>query len=310
MSDIISALASDPMLTGYAQDYAQRKVKLVAQFLAPTVEVPELEFQYKIYDSKTRYRRVNTKRPVGGRATRIGFTADDEERTLKPRALDFPMDKLEGKNAKKMMNLARYGVRLVADAASLDHEADVLEKAQLRATANTPINQNFTSESVDPVDVIEEQLLEMKKVARNGADVKILWGTTAFRRFKNNKNVRAQFNGTKGGHKVPTLEDVRKMFMLEPEMMISDIVLDSAPEGKDPNIDFIMTNQIWIFASNSDANTMDPSFMKTFRLEGEWMKPGEYESEDRRDKVLKLDWVGEPEVTNTAAIKQINANAA
>lgn len=306
----MATLSSDPMLTTYAQDYSQQNVSLAADFIAPTVEVPELVFQYKKYDSKTRYRRVKTKRAVGGKATRIGFDATDATKKLVPRALDFPFDNLEGKNAQQLMNLARYGVRMISEAATLDHEAEVLALAQAQATANTPINSNFTSSSVDPVDLIEEHVLEIKKAARNGAQIKILWGTTALRRFKNNAKVLSRFNGNKTSQKVPTMEEIRAMILLNPEMMVSDIVLDSAPEGKDPSIDFIMTNQIWIFASNSAAGTMDPSFMKTFRLEGEWMKSGQYTSDDDRDTVLKMDWTGDPEVTNSAVIKQINANAA
>ena len=91
---------------------------------------------------------------------------------------------------------------------------------------------------------------------------------------------------------------------------MSDMVEDKAAEGLAEDIQFMLDSAIIVFASNDVPNTMDPSFMKTLRLMGQWMVPGSYESEDRRDNILKMDWHEQILVTNAIAAVRINANAA
>ncbi len=88
------------------------------------------------------------------------------------------------------------------------------------------------------------------------------------------------------------------------------MVQDTAAEGVAESISFLLDAAILIFACNGTPNTMDPSFMKTFRLMGKWMTPGSYLTEDGRDEVLKMDWYGKKVVTNSAACVRLNANAA
>jgi len=85
-------------------------------------------------------------------------------------------------------------------------------------------------------------------------------------------------------------------------------VQDTAAEGKDDSISFLLDNAILVFAGNDNPTTLDPSFMKTFRLDGQWMVPGAYDTEDGRGQVLKMDWSEDVKVTNSAAVARINAN--
>ena len=87
------------------------------------------------------------------------------------------------------------------------------------------------------------------------------------------------------------------------------MVQDTAAEGVNEAISFLLDSSIIVFASNDTPNTMDPSFMKTFRLMGQWMKPGSYTAERGDEEVLKMDWYGKKLVTNSAAGVRINANA-
>ena len=50
---------------------AQSAMQPVADFLAPTVEVPTSVGQYKEYSEKNRFHIPDTKRAIGGRATEI-----------------------------------------------------------------------------------------------------------------------------------------------------------------------------------------------------------------------------------------------
>ena len=307
MPSRLAALGTNPVLRNFARDTSQAHIRKVADFIAPSVEVPTLTGKYKIWDAKHRYKRPNTRRNTDGRATRLGFTASDANYNLEPKALDFPINNVESLNDEGLMNQAKFGTTLLADAAGLDHEAEVIETALAQAGAGT--NQNFKADGFDPIDYLDEQIIALMKLVKNGAGIRILMGPTAERLFKNNDKVLARYNGVAKALKVPTREDVSAMLVGSPQIETAMMVQDTAPEGKDENIQFLLDNAILLYACNPVPNTMDASFMKTFRLMGQWMRPGTYKSEDERDDVLKMDWIEQIVVSNPTAIKRINATA-
>lgn len=310
MSNRLQSIGSNPTIRNFAKDASQAAIRRVASFLAPTVEVPTLTGQYKIYDAKHRYKRANTLRGIDGKATRIGFTADDASYILKPRALDFPIPNAEALNADELQNMAQYGTSLLADAAGLDDEGETIDLALATVGAGTDVN--FLAANFDPIARIDTEIKNVMKLAKNGAGVRVLFGVSALERTKNNAQVLSRFNGTPAAKalKVPDMLDISKMLLGQPECDVAFMVQDTAAEGVAESINFLLDAAIIVFACNSTPNTMDPSFMKTFRLMGQWMKPGTYTSEDERDEVLKMDWYGKKVVTNSAAAIRLNANAA
>lgn len=308
MGTRIQNLGTNPVLRNFARDASQAAIRPVANFIAPSVEVPTLTGKYKKWDAKHRYKRPNTRRSPDGRATRIGFTGKDENYALDPRALDFPIPNYEALNDEGLLNQARYGATLLADAAGLDHEAEVLETALALVGAGT--NVNFLAADFDPIDYLDDVVLQVMKLAKNGAGIRILFGPTAERRTKNNPKVLARFNGVAKSLKVPTREELSAMIIGKPEIETAMMVQDTAPEGKDEAINFLLDDQIIVFACNPTPNTMDASFMKTLRLMGQWMVPGSYKSEDERDEVLKFDWTEQVLASNAAAAIRVNAKNA
>ena len=327
----ISSVTSSPLIFNYAVDASQKAIKPVARYLSPNCEVPDLTFRYKQYNAVSRYRRPSTLRDINGRATRLGFTAQDQALTLQPHALDFPIPNLAGMSQQVLEHSVQYGITLLADASALDAEAEIINDA-VAATATlaspnggvglaalvggTYSYQDFTNASVDPVATLDEALLTIMRAARNGAPVKILFGTNAFRNFRNNPNVTKRFvvgnRGAGGGGSVgtiaPSIADASALLMTNPEVQMSMMVIDeTVGEGLAPNIQFLLDNDIFVFASNDTPNTMDPSFMKTFVPMGGFFRPGSYLSEDERDQVLKMDWTMQPAVTNTIAALRIRA---
>jgi hypothetical protein len=308
MSSRLLNLGTNPVLRNFARDASQAAIRKVANFIAPGVDVPTLTGKYKHYDAKHRYKRPNTRRSPNGAVTRIGFSAQDLNYNLDVKALDFPITNVETLNDEGLLNQARYGTQLLADAAGLDHEAEVIEKALAAAGAGT--DKNFEAAGYDPIKDLDAAILEVVKIAKNGAGVRVLMGPTAELRLKNNDKVLARFNGVAKALKVPTREDISAMLITKPEVEVAMMVQDTAEEGKDEVIDFLLDDAILIFACSATPNTADPSFMKTLRLMGGWMKPGAYKSTDERDDVLKMDWIDQVLVTNAAAVKRINAKAA
>lgn len=309
MSTRLRSIGANPTIRNFARDASQGSLRKISQFVSPSVEVPTLTGQYKVYDAKNRYKRANTKRGIDGKATRIGFSAEDATYTLVPRALDFPIPSIESLNDEELLNMAMYGTTLLADAAGLDDEAETLEVALATLGAGTDVN--FLAANFDPIDYLDGVIMDVMKAAKNGAPVRVLFGASAFKRTKNNTAVLNRFNGTPGAKvlKSPDLADLGNMLFGKPEVALATMVQDTAAEGVAESISFMLDAGILVFACNAQPNTMDPSFMKTFRLMGGFMRPGSYTSEDGRDEVLKMDWIQRKLVTNSAAGKRINANA-
>jgi hypothetical protein len=317
----IAQLASSPLLENFAITASQRAIRPVGQFIAPLCEVPSMTFRYKIYTENNRYRIPNTKRAPGSKATQLGFTAQDGNGQLEPNALDFPIPNVEQLTDEELQFSIMEGQSVLADSSALALEYEIVEMAQTAALAsNISQGADFTNPAVDPIALLDAMILAVMKAAKNGAAVKILWGATKFKQFRNNPAVRGRFvvgagrAGGDGGEGVgivsPTVSDVGRLLMTNPEVQISLMVMDeSVPGAAAANIQFLLDNIVIVFASNKTPNRMDPSFMKTFAKMGGFFKSGSYTTEDQRDNVLKMDWITLPDVTNTAAVGAISTPA-
>ena len=149
------------MLREFAQGAAQSAVQPVADFLAPTVEVPTSIGRYKIYTEKNRFAPPDTSRAIGGRATVLSFDATDATYNCQPNALDFPIDYLEQIEEAALTNALMEGATIVAEVAALCHEQSVINTAIASTTAGAiPKTWSGTSGS-DPVDDIDAQILSV-----------------------------------------------------------------------------------------------------------------------------------------------------
>lgn len=304
----LAAITASPMLRNYAQGAAQSKVRPIADFLAPAVEVPSLIGRYKKYTAKNRFHVPDTRRGLNGKATRVGFTATDATYDCTPHALDFPIDNLEKMEEAELGITAQYGATLCADIATLDHERTVINDA-LAALAGTAVTVDFTNPAVDPVATLDGYIKNMLLAAQNGAPVKLLLGFGAWLDIKNNTLFLKRFivaagrsaNAAAVGLASPSLADLSALLITNPECQLSIMVQDTAAEGLASSMAFVLDKNVIVFAGQDTPTTLDPSFMKTFRLMGQWMVPGSYTPEDQRGEVLKMDWSEQVNVTNTVA---------
>lgn len=305
----IAQLATSPLLQNFATTTSQAAIRKIGNFIAPICEVPDLTFRYKAYSENNRYRVPNAYRQPGDKATRLGFSANDVSLTLEPNALDFPIPNIEQLSEEGLQFSLMEGQTTLADAAGLALESEIVTKAQVAAVAS-PLSAaiDFTDPTVDPVAILDAMILAVTKAAKNGAPVKLLFGTTKFKQFRDNPNVRNRFvvsNRAGGGNLgivSPTIGDVSNLLLTNPEVELSMMVVDQAPAGEASNIQFLLDTLVIVFASKSNPDRMDPSFMKTFARMGGFFRSGSYTTEDERDQVLKMDWTTLPYVTNTAAV--------
>lgn len=300
----LTDISSSPTLREYAQGAAQSANSKVAEFLAPTVSVGTSTGNFKVYDEKHRFRIPKTRRALGGRATELGFDASDASYNCKPHALDFPVDVLEELEAAEMESVLQEGADMAASVAALSHEKEVVEMAITAAGAGTALS---IGTSDDVLDQLDKDILDVIKAAKYGAlmGVGVLFGANAWRVVKNHVSVRNRYvSGKASKYAIPSISAFNDLLISNPQCDVSLMCYDDAPEGIAEDINFVMDGDILVFARMASPTRRDPSFMKTFRLRNQWMVPGTYTRDDGRVEVAKFDWSGDPQVTNSSAVKR------
>jgi hypothetical protein len=311
MPSTLAQVSSDPVIIQYAQGFAQSMTSPVADFLAPTVEVPTLIGRYKKYTEVDRFKIVKAERAIGGKAATVGFTAADATYNCTPRALDFPMDYQTVQEESALEDLFKEASGILAEQATLNHEVNVINYAVQALTA-TAVAKTWSTSATDPVNDVDAAILDVLLGARTGSNggVGVLFGTQAWQFFKNNPLVRAKFVIGTGGRAVglamPTEDMAGNLFIGNPDIKVSYMVSDGAAEGLSAAMQFVLNTSVIIFAKTNTPTRRDPSFMKTFRKMGEWMVPGSYVREDGRGETAKMDWSEDIQITNTAAGVMLN----
>lgn len=301
----LANIAAKATVRQYAQGAAQNMVKnTIGNFLAPGVDVATMTGNYKIYSEKSRYRVPNTRRAPGQNAVQIGWDATDGTFNCAPNAIDCPVDIIEQMAEEMLESAYKEAADLVAEVAALSHETDVINKATASAASST-ITLGADTNLISDFD---DAVLDIMKASGFGGSlcVRFLWGASAWKKAKNHKSIIDALSDT--GLKVPSLETMKNLILGNPENRCTFAVKDTAPEGKAKNLDFLLSNKVLIFVANDNPTRRDPSFMKTFRLSGGWMKSGTYQSPDGRAEIAKMDWSEDVKVTNSLAAKLITIN--
>lgn len=300
MSVSLSTLSGRPLLRDYAQGAAQSAMSKVADFIAPTVNVSKHSGKYTSYDEESRFKIPDTLRGLGGNATQLVFSRDDENYDCAPHALDTPLDNIEIDEAEGE-NLIKEAADDAAFLGALSHEKRVIDLSVANAGAAT--GGTWSSDSNDPVAEMNTAIAEVI-LASGGSDmmeVGMVWSPDAVRAFFKNAKTKGYFPGKQ--EIAPTMENITKLLMGNVQHKISWMAADTAAAGKASTLAFLMSSKVLVFARNANPTRRDPSFMKTFRPRGRWMVPGTYDKTDGRGQVVKMDWSCDVKATNTAAGK-------
>lgn len=302
-----ASLSIQPVLQNYAQDAARTNVQRVGDFLAPTVEVPTQHGRFWIYDKETPFRIPNTLRSIGGRATQVVFGEAKGSYDCTPHALDTPLDELEIMEANQDMynSIVQERSDVIAWMGGLAHENRVIAAAKAALGAGSAVGWGPNG---DPVSDLNDAIFDICKNVLGGSTmgIRLLIGSDTWKRLHKHPKVMARLpNGATGGRNAGvaslSLEDFGKMLAIATEAQVSMSVYDTAAEGQAQALDWMLKDGVIAFAASGNPNRMDPSFMKTFRLRGYWMKLGRYDREDGRGEVVKYDWSCDVKVANAAA---------
>ena len=309
----LADITAQQQVQDYAQGLVQQFTSKVADFLAPTVNVSSVTGRYAIYNEKHRFKIPNTAREPGARAVQITMGASAGTFNCKHNALDAPVDILEQAAADGWSeNMLAEAGQMCAEVAGLAHENSVISAAVTQLTGGA-VTLDFATTTQDVVNDIDTQIEAVVKSAGGGGgimNVGVLFGITAARKFKNHATVRARFinNAGRGSVPSPTFEEAAGLLLGRPSVMMSSCIQDTAVEGVAQSLSYLLANKIIVFVRSPSPTRRDPSFMKTFRLNGKWMVPGSYIREDGRGEVAKFDWSEDVKITNSTAAVMLNGN--
>jgi len=301
----LSALSGRPLITEYAQGRAREETSEIADFIAPTVETTRHTGKYKVYNKNNRFKIPETLRGLGGKATLLGFDRTDKEFNCAPHALDTPLDDIEIDEAEGE-NLLMEAADESASLGGMAHEAGVIDKAVTAATAADADAGNWSNADIDPVAKINQIIIAVRLASGGGSkmEVGIVIDPNSVLKFFSNKNVKAYFPGSR--LIAPTIENMERLFMGRTSSKVSFLATDTAAPGLAAAMAFKLTEKCLVFARNGSPTRRDPSFMKTFRVRGRWMKPGVTRLGDDRGDLVKMDWSMDVQDTNPEAGYLIN----
>lgn len=304
MGSLIASLSSNPTLNTYIAGAGEQAKSAVADFIAPDVPVPTLMGKYKKWKAKEKLVIPETRRAMGSEGTFIDLTLDGATYDCSPHALNVGVDFQEETESNVVVNLIQAKARTAASLGGMAHEKRVLDKMLSGATAGDAIDT--TSTSTDVIKILNAQLLAVIKGAKGwGADMelRVLFGAGALYKVANHSSVLARYKqqSKSGGFVAPTVSDIASMLMLAANAQVSLMVQDVNNNVDAEDVEFMLGDKVLVFASTPNPTDYDTSFMKTFRLMGQFMTPRYWAAPSGRQNFAGFDWSEDIQVGNASA---------
>lgn len=298
-------------LKQYAYGVAQDVKSALADFIAPRVPVGVGTGMFKKFSDKNAFQLYDTKRAVGGPATRMEFEATDGTFNCEANALEVPIDDQEREKAGGAdQALEESRARTLVINASLAREKRVFDliKANVAAVASKGVWSAANSGgSAQPIDEIDEQI-EAIATATGLMPNRMVIGLGAWRILKNHPNVIARLNGS--AEKSVSL-DLFGGMLLNPQMEIrvGILSLDANKTGKAANKSNVMGSEIFLFHGNDNPTQFDPGFAKTFSIGANSVENVRmYREERNRSDILAVDWSEDVQVVSAICAKRITVS--
>ena len=191
-------------LKQYAYGVAQDVKSALADFIAPRVPVGVGTGMFKKFSDKNAFQLYDTKRAVGGPATRMEFEATDGTFNCEANALEVPIDDQEREKAGGAdQALEESRARTLVINASLAREKRVFDLVKANVAAAASKGAWSSSSSADPVDEIDEQIAAIANETGLMPNRMVI-GLGAWRILKNHANVLKRQTGV--SNKAVTLD--------------------------------------------------------------------------------------------------------
>ena len=298
--------SANPTLTNYAQGLAQDLSSALAEFLAPTCEVPSTIGQYKKFDDKNAFQVYNTSRAIGGRATRIEFESSDPTYNCQPQALEVPVDDAErdAADADDPIRLDESKIKTLVSSTTLSHEVQVVNKT-IGAVAPEAGLGIWSDPNVDPVAELDG-IIEKISTETGMMPNRIAMGIGAWRAFRQHPKVIAR---QPGAVLIGLSTAQASAMLLNPaiEIRVGVLSQDTTKFGKAANKVNIVGARLLVFIASPSPTQYDPSFAKCFTgKRGGITAVRTYREEGARSDIHAVDWSEDIQVTGGACGKRVD----
>jgi len=263
---------------GLVADWAQKNK--LAKWLVPEVLVTAKKVFFKIYDSTDGFKLIDTRRAIGGSATRTELKVTDSEVILGENAFETTIDDQERRdNPETGPQLEKVKVRNL----TLKTLNNFLQQVFAFIYSNVAVTPAFGAWSgastVDPIAELDG--LIQAQIDTGIPPNKLYLDLTSWIRAKNNKQVlgRIVYSG------IPTanvsLEAFRDMLCIPLDIQI----------GGGLKYEGVSSNNVLIFRANDDASQEDPSYAKCFTMNpNRFDNMTMYREERIQSDVYRLVW--------------------
>jgi len=305
-------------LTAYAQGLWNdiSEVIKLAERLAPTTPVPGAAGQFKKFDDKNSFLPEKTARSLGGDPVLIAFNATDDSYSCRPQVLEVRVDKEEDQAAgseggEVQVNLLDQGkIRALINKVALAHVLDVTS-AVLTATAPGAITSQFSSPDIDPIDVINQQLLALAQNCGSTQNVKITMDLGVWNTLRTNPRVKARalFGAGKDVSAI-SLEQLNSALIYPCDIMPANVVYDTTRQNQTSSKTRALAGVLLIHYSVPSATIYDPSAFKCFTVgsAGFLGNVRTYIAPNQLWRGHLVDWSRDIKQTSTLSMTRINVS--
>jgi len=319
---ILSGLGSATLnyqLTAYAQGLWNdiSDVVMLAERLAPTTPVPGAAGQFKKFDDKNSFMPEKTARALGGDPVLINFNASDDSYSCRPQALEVRVDKEEdqaaGSNGGEVeQNLLDQGkIRALVNKVALSHVIDVTTFVLANVPAAQTSAAQFSSPDIDPIDVINAQLLGIAQDCGSTQNVKITMDLSVWNAIRINPKVKARaLFGAAQKVATITTDQLNSALIFPCDIMAANVVYDTTRLTQTPAKARLMAGSLLIHYSVPNATIYDPSAFKSFTVgsAGFLGNVRTYVAPNQLWRGHLVDWSRDIKQTSSFSVRLINVN--
>lgn len=315
MAGRTSSASVNYTLTNYAvglmNDLA--KAREIVDALCPTVVVPGATGQYKTFDDVNSFTVYNTARGLGGVARRIEFAASDGSFDCKPQALEVTVDDHERERANGAANatlanelLDQGKVRALLNSTALSHAKKIVDFVGNNTTALAN-RGNWSNKDIDPIDQLNEALVDLVTAVGSAAGITFTIGLTALKVLIANDKVKARARGVRVGD--VGLADVVNMLIMPVRPVVGVLSYNTAKIGQTASKSQVLGSIAYLSYSVPNPTAYDPSPFKVFTTgQNNIEAVRTYRDESARSDVHAVDWSEDMKATGSAAYKRFDVS--
>lgn len=281
---------------GLAADWAQKNK--IYKWLIPEVLVTSKKVFYKLYDTADGFKLIDTRRSIGGSATRTELKVTDNVVVLGENAFETTIDDQERRdNPQTGPQLEKIKVRNLTYK-TVNNE---LQQAFAFIYANVGVTGTYGvwsgASTVDPI--AELDAIIQAQIDTGIAPNKLYMDLKSWSQLKSNKQVLSRLVYSGVPTQNVTYEAVRNMLLIPLDIQV----------GGGLKYEGASQNNVLVFRAEDDAMEEDPSFAKVFTMNpNRFDNMTMYREERIQSDVYRLVWQEQRVLTGPALATRIQTS--